>query len=119
MGLFDWLFGPAPPKIDVREAYERLQAEEPPLIVDVRQEVETRSGVVPGAVLIPLTEFGRRYEELPRDRPILTICRSNHRSPLAARRLATAGYEVTDVAGGLSAWEAAGLPVVKPEDTRA
>jgi rhodanese-related sulfurtransferase len=111
MGLFDWLLGPAPPKIDVHEAYERLQAGEPPLLVDVRQEVETRSGAVPGAVLIPLTEFGRRYEELPRDRPILTICRSNHRSPLAARRLAKAGYDVTDIAGGLNAWQAAGLPL--------
>jgi rhodanese-related sulfurtransferase len=81
------------------------------VIVDVRQPVETRSGTVPGAVLIPLSEFGRRMVELPRDRPILTICRSGHRSPLAARQLKQAGYDVTDVAGGMMAWERAGLPL--------
>ena len=83
--------------------------------MDVRQPVETRAGSVPGAVLIPLTEFGRRLGELPRDRPILTICRSGHRSPVAARQLRRAGYDVTDVAGGTMAWEKAGLPLVAPD----
>jgi rhodanese-related sulfurtransferase len=97
------------------EAYRRLQAGTETIIVDVRQPVETRAGSVPGAVLIPLTEFGRRMGELPHDRPILTICRSGHRSPLAARQLRQAGYDVTDVAGGTMAWERAGLPLVTSE----
>ncbi len=96
------------------EAYQRLQSDPRTIIVDVRQPVETRAGSVPGAVLIPLTEFGGRMAELPRDRPILTICRSGHRSPLAARQLQQAGYEVTDVEGGTLAWERAGLPLVAP-----
>jgi rhodanese-related sulfurtransferase len=66
-------------------------------------------------VLIPLTEFSRRLGELPRDQPILTICRSGHRSPLAARQLRQAGYDVTDVDGGTMAWERAGLPLVTPD----
>lgn len=115
MGIFDWLFGSKVRQISVREAYELLQADEPPVIVDVRQPIETRAGTAPGAVLIPLTEFGRRYQELPRDRPILTICRSSHRSPIAARRLAKAGYKVLDVKGGMLAWEAAHLPVVQAQ----
>jgi rhodanese-related sulfurtransferase len=61
-------------------------------------------------VFIPLTEFAGRLSELPRDRPILTICRSSHRSPLAARQLQRAGYNVTNVSGGTMAWEKAGLP---------
>jgi rhodanese-related sulfurtransferase len=101
--------------ISPAEAYQRLQARPEVVIVDVRQPVETRSGTVPGAVLIPLSEFGRRLAELPRDRPILTICRSGHRSPLAARQLKQAGYDVTDVDGGIMAWERAGLPIVPPE----
>jgi rhodanese-related sulfurtransferase len=100
--------------ISPAEAYQRLQARPEVVIVDVRQPVETRSGTVPGAVLIPLSEFGRRLAELPRDRPILTICRSGHRSPLAARQLKQAGYDVTDVDGGMMAWERAGLPIVPP-----
>lgn len=115
MGFLSGLWGKRVGQIMPEEAYRRLQADERVVIVDVRQPVETRAGSVPGAVLIPLTEFGRRLEELPRDRPILTICRSGHRSPVAARQLRQAGYDVTDVAGGTMAWEKAGLPLVAPD----
>ena len=113
MGIFDWLFGAKVPQISVQEAQRRLKSERNLIIVDVRQPAETQSGVVPGAVLIPLTELGRRMDELPRDKPILTICASSHRSPMAARRLVKAGYTVTDVAGGMGAWMQARLPVEK------
>lgn len=115
MGFLSGLWGKRVGQIAPAEAYRRLQADEQVVIVDVRQPVETRAGSVPGAVLIPLTEFGRRLGELPRDRPILTICRSGHRSPVAARQLRRAGYDVTDVAGGTMAWEKAGLPLVAPD----
>lgn len=115
MGLYRRFLGGGVGSISPAEAYQRLQARPEVVIVDVRQPVETRSGTVPGAVLIPLTEFGRRLDELPRDRPLLTICRSGHRSPLAARQLKQAGYDVTDVDGGMMAWERAGLPIVPPE----
>ena len=114
MGFLSGLWGKRVGQIMPEEAYRRLQADKRVVIVDVRQPVETRAGSVPGAVLIPLTEFGRRLEELPRDRPILTICRSGHRSPVAARQLRQAGYDVTDVDGGTMAWERAGLPLVTP-----
>ena len=115
MGLYRRFLGGGVGSISPAEAYQRLQARPEVVIVDVRQPVETRSGTVPGAVLIPLSEFGRRLDELPRDRPILTICRSGHRSPLAARQLKQAGYDITDVDGGMMAWERAGLPIVPPE----
>ena len=118
MGLFDWLFGKKVPQISVQEAQKLLRGKNPPLLVDVRQPQETQAGVVRGAVLIPLTEFGQRLEELPRERPILTICRSSHRSPIAARKLAKAGYEVLDVKGGMLAWEQAKLPVQKPKKSK-
>ena len=115
MGLLSALWGKRVAQIEPEEASRRLREDKRVVIVDVRQPVETRGGSVPGAVLIPLTEFGRRLDELPRDRPILTICPSGHRSPLAARQLKRAGYDVTDVAGGTMAWERAGLPIVAPE----
>jgi rhodanese-related sulfurtransferase len=111
MGIFDMFFGPRVPQVDVQEAHKRLQNPQAPIIVDVRQPVETGSGAIPGAVLIPLTQFSARFRDLPPDRPILTICRSSHRSPLAARQLKQAGYNVTDVKGGMLAWEQAGLPI--------
>ena len=115
MGLFDRLFGPKVQQISVQEAFDLLKTTNPPLLVDVRQPVETQAETIEGTMLIPLTEFGKRYQELPRDRQILTICRSSHRSPIAARRLARAGYAVLDVAGGLNAWQRVGLPVVRNE----
>lgn len=116
MGLFDWLWGPKVPQITVQEAYALLQKEDAPLLVDVRQPVETQSGTAPGAVLIPLTEFSRRLHELPRERQILTICRSSHRSPIAARQLQKAGYRVLDVRGGMISWQQAGLPLQRIKD---
>ncbi len=114
MGLFDRIFGGGVATIDPAEAHRRLLADPKVVLVDVRQPVETASGSVPEAVLIPLTEFGRRLGELPRDRPILTICRSGHRSPLAARQLRRAGYDVVNVGGGMLAWQKAGLPMTQP-----
>ncbi|MCA9954200.1 MAG: rhodanese-like domain-containing protein [Anaerolineales bacterium] len=114
MSIFSRIFGPKVAQISVQEAHNLLHSTEPPVIVDVRQPGETQSGTAPGAVLIPLTEFGRRFSELPQDRPILTICQSSHRSPFAARRLKKAGYEVQDVKGGMFAWQQAGLPVERP-----
>lgn len=113
MGIFDFLRKTKVPQLSVREAYQKLQDDSSVVIVDVRQPAETKSGVVPGAILIPLTEFDRRMNELPRDKPVLTICQSSHRSPFAARKLSSAGYDVCNVSGGMNAWRKAGLPVKK------
>jgi rhodanese-related sulfurtransferase len=110
--LARWL-GPRAPSVSVEEAYERYHGDGQALFVDVRQPVEHDSGAIAGAALVPLTELGRRLPALPRERRILTICRSGHRSPLAARRLRKAGFDVLNVTGGMDAWRSAGLPVEK------
>ncbi|MDX1663586.1 MAG: rhodanese-like domain-containing protein [Candidatus Promineifilaceae bacterium] len=112
MGVLDFLLGRKAKQITVDAAYERaLDPESPALIVDVRQPLERRSGAIPGSVNLPLTQLRGGQSRLPADRPLLTICRSGHRSPLAARMLKRAGYEVLDVEGGMQAWEDAGLPL--------
>lgn len=112
MGLLDYFLGPAVEKVSPEEAYAKYAAGDgKALIVDVRQPAEWGAGTIPGAARAPLTHLGDALEELPRDRQLLTICASNHRSPLAARRLKKAGFDVLDVAGGMKAWRAAGLPV--------
>ena len=115
MRILDRIFGAKVVSVSPAEAYGRLQDDPRVLVVDVRQPLETRSGTIPGAVMIPLTEFGRRIAELPRDRPILTICRSSHRSPIAARQLKRAGYDVVNIDEGMLGWAKAGLPVEKDE----
>lgn len=83
-----------------------------PLLIDVRQASEYERGHVPGAVHIAAGELPSRLGELPRDRPIATICASGYRSSVAASLLRQAGFQhVAWVASGVPAWQARGFPV--------
>jgi hydroxyacylglutathione hydrolase len=83
-----------------------------PLVVDVRQASEYASGHVPGSVHINAGSLGDRLADLPRDRPIATICASGYRSSVAASLLRSAGFaDVSWVAEGLPAWQAHRHPV--------
>jgi rhodanese-related sulfurtransferase len=105
---------PAPiPTIDVAEADRRLR-EDPagPVLVDVREANEFAEVRAPGAVLVPTSQFSARVGELPADRPLLVICAMGGRSAAVTGFLARAGRtDVVNVAGGMDAWERAGLPV--------
>jgi len=86
------------------------------LVLDVRTLVEYEGGHLPSAVLIPIQQLPGRLAELPQDKktPILVYCAVGGRSAAAAGLLKAKGYEnVSDLSGGISAWESAGLPVVK------
>ena len=74
-------------------------------MVDVRTSREWNAGHIEGAVHIPLGDLARRASELPRDRPVATICEGGYRSSLAATVLSRAGLDgVINVAGGMTAW---------------
>ena len=81
-------------------------------VLDVRQASEWVDGHVPGATLIPLDQLPARVGEVPRDRPVVVICRSGNRSAAGRDILLGAGFAaVTSVEGGIRAWESAGLPI--------
>jgi rhodanese-related sulfurtransferase len=99
------------PEIDVTSAAQR--AGNGGFLLDVREENEWQAGHAPQATLVPLTRFEAEYaERVPRDRPILAICKTGARSGRVTAALLNAGYDVVNVAGGMKAWEAEGLPVV-------
>ena len=105
--------GPDIPTVDPVEADRRLR-EDPdgPLLIDVREPDEFLSGRAPGAALMPTSTFLLKIAELPRDRPLLVICRSGNRSAAVTGYLLREGWpDVTNVGGGMLAWERAGLPV--------
>ena len=54
-------------------------------------------------------------KELPKDMPIAVYCRTGKRSAIASDLLAKDGFKVYNLDGGITAWEAAGLPVTKPK----
>ena len=98
------------------ELRRRLEAGEPLQLVDVREEPEFAAGRLAVAQLIPLGEIEKRATELDRSRPLVLICRSGKRSGQAREKLARLGFNnLACLAGGLTAWEAAGLPVEKDE----
>lgn len=82
------------------------------LVIDVREPIEFAMGHVPGSVNIPQAEIASRIDELPRDRPLVTVCLSGARSFRTAQFLAQHGFDqVASLKGGMTAWLAAGLPV--------
>lgn len=101
------------PTVDPIEADRRLR-EDParPLLLDVREVGEFMTVRAPGAALLPTSMFMARIDELPSDRPLLVICHVGGRSAAVTGFLVRAGRtDVTNVAGGMDAWERAGLPV--------
>jgi len=100
-------------EVDVREAHRAAQAGEA-LLVDVREDDEWAHGRAPDARHVPMGKI--RADTLPRDRPILAVCRMGGRSASITVALEGVGYEVRNVAGGMQAWAAAGLPVVRDGD---
>ncbi len=89
----------------LEECAPRLQ------VVDVRErdEFDGPLGRIRGATLMPLAELPKRSDELSRDRPVVTVCRSGARSAQAALLLQKAGFgDVANLAGGMVRWRAEG-----------
>ena len=92
-------------------ASERLARGEA-LAVDVRAPGERAQKSVAGSVSLPLNHLAERAGELPTDRPLLVYCAGGYRSSIAASLLQQRGFtQVSEIAGGLAAWETAGLPI--------
>jgi len=86
------------------------------VLLDVREPEEFAREHVSGAVNVPQADLATRLDEIPRDRPILTICQSGSRSLRSAQFLQQQGYQsVATVVGGTRAWREAGRPVESAE----
>lgn len=81
--------------------------------IDVREPGEYLAGHVPGVRLMPMGEVPARMGELPRNSPVYVICQSGNRSQVIADLLVREGFDARSVAGGTSAWESLGYPVVR------
>jgi rhodanese-related sulfurtransferase len=83
------------------------------LILDVRENSEYADGHIAKAKHMPLGQLKKRLGELDKykDKAIVAVCRSGNRSGHACGILKKAGFEkVHNLAGGMGAWEQAGLP---------
>lgn len=83
-----------------------------PVLVDVRTPSERANKTVPGSMHRPLNSLSTALPDVQRDRPIIVFCAGGYRSSIAASVLQREGFtKVSEVAGGIAAWEAAGLPL--------
>lgn len=95
-------------RIDVHEAKEMIDAGNVQ-VVDSREPHEHHEGHVPGSLNIPHMATLTRGADLAEDLPILFVCKSGHRSALAAEFAATLGRaDLYNVEGGHDAWAKAG-----------
>jgi rhodanese-related sulfurtransferase len=93
-------------------AAARLASATPPIVIDVRSPAERAQKRIDGSVHIPLNHLIDRLSEIPRGRAVLLHCAGGYRSSIAASLLQREGFsEVSELAGGIAAWETAGLPV--------
>ena len=94
-----------------------LLAQEDLQLIDVRTGEEHAAGRIEGDRLIELVELAAQAATIDRDRPVIFYCRSGARSAMATEAFGQAGFDAHNLAGGLLAWEAAGLPMV-PDGAR-
>jgi sulfur-carrier protein adenylyltransferase/sulfurtransferase len=96
---------PEVPSVEARELAQRLLAADPPFLVDVREPHELDCSRLAAAHHIPLGELPRRLGELPHDRSVVVLCRTDARSRMAVMVLRGAGFERVEVLrGGILAW---------------
>ena len=83
-------------------------------VIDVREPDEYNGalGHIKGAQLVPLGSLVARLDELPRDKPLVMVCRSGARSAQATVLLKGKGIaKVANLAGGMLRWRSQRLPV--------
>jgi rhodanese-related sulfurtransferase len=89
------------------------------ILIDVRQPGEYEQSHIPGSKLIPLDELDARYNELDKNKNIITYCRAGRRSLGAATYLCNLGFKnVYTMDGGILEWNyktLSGFPEEKPE----
>jgi hydroxyacylglutathione hydrolase len=92
---------------------DELSSTNPPLIIDIRTAREWSAGHLDQSINLPLSQLQSHISEVPRDRRIAVHCAGGYRSSIAASILNQYGItDLIELAGGITAWEAAKLPVV-------
>jgi rhodanese-related sulfurtransferase len=91
-------------EITPTELQQLLAAENPPSLIDVREEGEAAICAIDGSTLIPRNSLPQRLQEIPRDRPVVLYCHAGMRSMMAGQWLSQQGFEALSLAGGIDRW---------------
>jgi len=86
------------------------------LVLDVRETDEWVAGHIPGAVHIPLLDLPARLAEVAEGERVVCVCRVGARSAQATAFLLAHGIDAVNLAGGMTAWQAARREMVSEGD---
>jgi len=101
------------PEVTAQELHDRLMRGEEIQIIDVRTPHEFANGHICGAVNVPIQSFWRRLPHLGLDgsKPVVTICKTAHRSVPATRFLRRRAFDAVQLSHGLDEWRRNKLPL--------
>ncbi len=107
------------PRTGIDELNTKLHAgKDIPLVVDIRTDGERQQGFIEGSIHVPLMTMLEETDKLPKDRDLVIQCSTGFRSSIAVSLLKQRGItRVSDLAGGITAWKNANLPVTKAGQT--
>ncbi len=91
-------------EITPQELQTLLAGDNPPTLIDVREEGEAAICAIEGSTLIPMNTIPQRLGDIPRDRPVVLYCHHGMRSMMAGQFLARNGYDALSLAGGIDLW---------------
>ncbi|WP_276957069.1 rhodanese-like domain-containing protein [Allomeiothermus silvanus] len=101
---------------EVKAKWERGEV----LILDVRGADEYKAAHIPGALNIHAGRVMQNLQRIPKDRPVVLHCLGGDRSSTAISALLAAGYSnVSNLTGGIKAWQEQGFPTEKGETLQA
>ncbi len=102
----------------VHDLQRKIQANEV-AVLDIRTDSEWNAGHIDGATHLHAGILKSHLSDIPQGKPLSIICGSGYRGSIATSIMEQAGFEdFTNVLGGMTAWNAAGLPTVKDEPAK-
>ncbi|MFD1130596.1 rhodanese-like domain-containing protein [Paenibacillus provencensis] len=91
--------------INAKEFEQERKSAQNAILIDVREPHEYKSGHIPGAKNLPLSQLSSRMNELPKDKPVFVYCQSGMRSKRAAIIFKKNGIpSIVNLQGGIMAW---------------
>lgn len=103
-------------KISLDDLKKKMDKGEDFILLDNRSFGEYQEKHIPGASSMPLSEIDKKYQELSKDKEIITYCHGWHcnTSKIAAQKLKDYGFEKVRILDGtVSDWEKRGWPIEK------
>ncbi|WP_226674800.1 rhodanese-like domain-containing protein [Rossellomorea aquimaris] len=92
-------------QLTAKQVEELLNENQSLNIIDVREDDEVATGMIPTAKHIQLGQVESRMSELEKSKEYIMVCRSGGRSGQAAQFLENQGFDVINMTGGMMSWE--------------